>query len=183
VFVPLSAKQVEMQRLCDEIAELASHIAAATARWLGLLARLDDEGGWEDVYKSLAHWLSWRCVMSVGTARDHVRVAQALRKGPLIAEAFERGELSYSKVRALMGLEQDFDEQLMLYFARHASASQLETIVRGARRCIAVEEGAARQFAERSFSWHWDSDGGVYFSRLPADQGALVVRALEARPR
>jgi hypothetical protein len=180
VFV-LNDHEREMRKLRDEIAELGAHIAAATARWLRLLGRLDAADGWEEGYKTLAHWLSWRCGMSVATARDHVRVAQALRTRPSIQAAFERGELSYSKVRALVRLPGDVDEELMLYYARHASASQLETIVRGTRRCAAVEEGAERQLAERSFSWSWDDDGAVVFSgRLPAEQGALVIGALEA---
>jgi hypothetical protein len=170
-----------MNCLCDEVAELASHIAAATARWLKLLGRLDAERGWEEGYKTLAHWLAWRCGMSVGTARDHVRVAQALRERPLIQAAFERGELSYSKVRALMRLGPEFDEQHLLDYARYASASQLETIVRGTRRCVAVEEGVERQQAERAFSWSYDEEGcAVFRGRLPAEQGAVAIRALEA---
>jgi hypothetical protein len=180
VFVPLNPHVIEMERLCDEVAELAAHISAATARWLRLLARLDEEAGWGDGYKTLPHWLSWRCGMSVGTARDHVRMARALRKRPLVAAAFERGELSYSKARALMRLDDDFDEELMLSYARYASASQIETIVRGCRRCVAVERDAERQFADRSFSWGYDEGGVVFKGRLPAEQGSLVVRALEA---
>jgi uncharacterized protein DUF222/HNH endonuclease len=177
----LNPHEIEMERLCDEVAELASHISAATARWLRLLGRLDDEAGRDDGYKTLAHWLAWRCGMTLTTARDHVRTAQALRGRPLVAEAFERGELSYSKVRALMRLDDDFDEDLMLAYARYASASQLETIVRGCRRCTAVERDAEREFADRSFSWSFDDEGGVVFKgRLPAEQGSIVVRALEA---
>ena len=170
-----------MLRLCDQVAELASHISAATARWLKLLGRLDAEHGWEEGYKTLAHWLAWRCGMSVGTARDHVRVAQRLRDRPLVQAAFERGELSYSKVRALVRLGTEFDEDQMLHYALCASASQLETIVRGTCRWVAVEEGAERQQAERSFSWSYDGEGCVVFrGRLPAEQGAVVIRALEA---
>jgi hypothetical protein len=183
--VPQSRKyysiKPEVGRLCDEIAELWSHISAATARFLDLLGRLDEDGYLDDGYKSLAHWLSWRCGIALGTAHDYVRTAQRLRGRPLIAAAMERGELSYSKVRALMRLGDDFDEELMLMYASCASAGQLETIVRGCSRCVSVQDGAARQFAEREFSWSYDNDGGVVFSgRLPAEQGALVVRALEA---
>jgi hypothetical protein len=110
-----------------------------------------------------------------------VRVANALTKRPLVAAAFERGEISYSKVRALMRLDDDFSEELMLMYAQHASASQIETIVRGCRRCVSVEDGAERQFAEREFGWCYDDDGAVVFKgRLPAELGAVVVRAIEA---
>ncbi|MFL5840653.1 MAG: DUF222 domain-containing protein [Thermoleophilaceae bacterium] len=173
-------REARRRELGDQVAELAAHISAATGRWLKLLGQLE-ELGCDDGYRTFPHWLSWRCGMAIGTARDHVRVAQRLRTRPLIAAAFERGEISYSKVRALMRLEDDFDEKLMLSYALHASASQIETIVRGCRRCVAVEEGADRQFAERSFSWSYDDEGGVMFrGRLPAEQGALVVRAVEA---
>ncbi len=176
-----AARPAALERLGDEIAELHSHISAATARWLGLLARFDDEEGWGDGHKTCAAWLSWRCGISCGTARDHLRVAHALQSRPLVRAAFERGELSYSKVRALMRLEPDFDEELMLMYARYASASQIDEIVRGCRRCIAVEEGAARRFAEREFSWSYDDEGRIVFKgRLPAELGAIVTRAVEA---
>ena len=43
----------------------------------------------------------WQCGMSPTTAREHVRVARALRGLPLIKAAFDAGRLSYAKVRAL----------------------------------------------------------------------------------
>ena len=39
--------------------------------------------------------------MSSGTAREHVRVARALRDLPVIRAEFAAGRLSYAKVRAL----------------------------------------------------------------------------------
>lgn len=178
----VSARLDLLDAIGDEIAALYSHITAAMARWLTLLAEFDEAGGWAPGgYKTCAHWLSWRCGIDIRTARDHVCVARRLAARPLVRAAFERGELSYSKARALLRLEDDFDEELMLMYAESASAAQLEQIVRGCRRCVSVEEGAARQLAERSFSWHYDDDGAVVFAgRLPADLGALVVRALEA---
>src|SRR3954451_23434559 len=126
-----------MEALGNEIATLASHISAATARWLLLIADFDEGGGWADgAFKNCAHWLSWRCGIAPGTARDHVRVAHGLRARPLIAAAFGRGELSYSKVRALMRFEEDFDEEQMLRLASNASAGQLERIVRGCTRVV-----------------------------------------------
>ena len=37
---------------------------------------------------SCAQWLSWKCQMSSGTAREHVRVARALRDLPVIRARF-----------------------------------------------------------------------------------------------
>jgi hypothetical protein len=44
-------------------------------------------------------------------------------------------------VRALVRLDDDFDEKLMLAYAQNASASQVETIVRGCRRCVGRRRG------------------------------------------
>jgi hypothetical protein len=121
------------------------------------------------------------CSMSPAAAREHVRVARRLRELPQTAQAFARGELSYSKVRAITRVEELGQEAELLALARAASASQLERIVRGYRSCLAVERGAGRQYAERSLEWQWADDGALELrGRLPAEQGALLVAAIEA---
>lgn len=85
-----------------EICELAAHIAAATCRWLLLVAEFDERGGWAQWgAKSCAQFLCWRCSIGVVTAREHVRVARRLRELGLVREAFSTGELTYCKARAI----------------------------------------------------------------------------------
>src|SRR5437763_3882173 len=80
----------------------AVRMAAATAAWLRLIAEFDERGGWHGVgIKSCAHWLAWQCGLGPGAAREHVRVARALQRLPLIEAAFGEGRVSYAKVRAL----------------------------------------------------------------------------------
>lgn len=91
-----------LPQLEQELLGLAGRLAAAQSRFLTLLAEFDDRAGWAGPgLKSCAHWLSWRIGMSLRTAHEHVRVAHALRRLPLVAEAFAAGRLSYSKVRAI----------------------------------------------------------------------------------
>ena len=52
----------------------------------------------------MAHWLSWKCGISLHTGRERVRVARKLEALPLVKERFSQGRLSYSKVRALTSL-------------------------------------------------------------------------------
>ena len=70
----------------------AGHLAAATCRFLVLLGDFDDRRGWAwwDM-TSCAEWLSWKCQMSSGTAREHVRVARALRDLPVIRRELGAG--------------------------------------------------------------------------------------------
>lgn len=97
-----SPPPVPLAELESELLGLAGHIAAAQSRFLALLAEFDDRGGWAGPgLRSCAHWLSWRAGMSLRTATEHVRVAHAVTRLPLVAAAFADGALSYSKVRAI----------------------------------------------------------------------------------
>ena len=68
------------------------------------------EGWWQWEAKSCAHWLNWRCGVSLRTAHEHVRVARALEKLPLLRETFIEGRISYSKVRAITRVADEFNE-------------------------------------------------------------------------
>jgi hypothetical protein len=99
--VPADPRIVEVERLGDEIAELAAHLDAATGRLLDLIREFDVRGGWGNGFRSCAHWLAWRVGLELGAAREHVRVARALGALRRLNTALACGELSYSKARAL----------------------------------------------------------------------------------
>src|SRR5215216_3667480 len=179
-----SAETIE--RLADEITELASHIHAATCRWLGLVAEFDRCGGWfEWGCRSCAQWVSWRCGIRPVAAREHVRVARRLEQLPLIRAAFAEGQLSYSQVRALTRMEKVEKEEELLSLARHATAAQLERLVRAYRgvvvRACAAEQGGP----ERHVTWSYADDGSLVLrARLPAlDAGVDRLIADRARDR
>jgi len=176
--------QQALERLGDEIATLSACIDATTHRLLVLLAEFDRRGGWNDGgSRSCAHWLSWRIGLDLGAAREKVRVARALEKLPQVSEALRRGQLSYSKVRALTRVATPESEQKLLETARYATASQVERIVRAWRRVDAVEElqQARRQNARRYLDTFTDEDGMlVVRARLTPEVGAAFLRAVEA---
>src|SRR3954464_14340664 len=134
--------QRSIEELAGEIRSGAVRLAAATAAWLLLVAEFDEREGWGGVgITSCAHWLAWKCALTPGTARQHVRVARALRRLPAITTAFSSGELSYSKVRALTRVAEPGTEVELVEFARHATASQVERTVRAWRRRAAAGAG------------------------------------------
>src|SRR5882672_2220512 len=91
-----------LDELEAEITELTGHLNAAEYRWLTLVAEFDRRNGWSDgAYHSCAHWLNFKCGLALGAAHKKVRVAHALKTLPKISGAMSRGELSYSKARAL----------------------------------------------------------------------------------
>ena len=127
--------------LADEITELAGQVNAANYRWLTLIAEFDRRQGWSDgATQSCAHWLNWKCGIDAGAAREKVRVAHALEGLPRISAAMERGELSYSKVRALTRVACANTEEYLLGIALHGTAGHVEKLVRYFRRAKEAEE-------------------------------------------
>ena len=173
-----SASLLELER---QICELAAHIAVATCRWLLLLAEFDSRDGWAECgLKSCAHWLSWKCSIAPGVAREKVRVAHRLQELPLVREAFSRGELSYCKVRALTRAATPETEEGLLEIARHATGAQLEKLMRCYSSALSATLGSAQRQQElRYLRWSWNEDGSLRVEgRLPADDGALLINAL-----
>jgi hypothetical protein len=179
-----AASLVRADALEREITDLCAQINAANYRLLQLIVALENEkpwGAWG--LTSCAHWLNWRCGIGMNAAREKVRVAHALVQLPDISKAFSRGELSFSKVRALTRIADSGNESELLHLASHATAAQVEKLVRSYRRVERLQENerATAQRASRGLTYYYDEDGSlVIHARLPADEGALVLQALEA---
>lgn len=170
--------------LVARITELAGYLNAAHYHWLTLIAEFDRRKGWSDGgSRSCAHWLNWKVGLDLGAAREKVRVAQALGALPRISAAMQRGKLSYSKVRALTRVAEPATEDYLLSIALHGTAHHVEKLVRCYRRvCEAQELGReAHQQARRELVFHYDDDGSLVIrARLPAEAGAVLLKALEA---
>ncbi len=178
-----SPAELSLRRLEREICELAAHLAAATCRWLMLVAEWDRLGGWAEWgVNSCAHWLSWRCSIGLVAAREHVRVGHRLTELPLVREAFSTGELSYSKVRAIARVATPETEETLVELARHATGAQVEKLVRGFRGALSASlEGARGAHERRELCWSTDVDGSLLIhGRLPPDDGAILLAALRA---
>jgi hypothetical protein len=140
----------------DEIAVLASHIHAATYRLIVKLRVFDELQGWNG-WPSAAHWLQWRCGFSLNAGREKFRVARAVTR-----------------------IATPENEETLLMWTRHSTASHMEKLARLYRR-YGENAAAMAQHRERSFT-HWEEDDGMvsFRIRLPADQAAVVLKAIEA---
>ena len=167
----------------QEICQLAAHLAAATCRWLLLVAEFDARRGWAEWgVNSCARWLSWRCGIGLHTAREHVRVASRLDELPLVRARFASGELSYSKVRAITRVATPETEADMVMIGRHATGYQMEKLARGYGQALRATTERAREAPEREELVHyWDDDGMLRIEgRLTAENGALLLAAIDA---
>ncbi len=177
------ATHSEAELLGAEITRLCSYIYAAEARLLDLIRRFDERKHWQDLgLCSCAHWLNLKCGIGMNAAREKVRVAHALADLPKIALAFERGALSYSKVRAMTRIADESNEDYLLMIAHHGTAHHVEKLVSKYRSAKRVQDAelASEQDSNRELTHYYDDDGFLVIkARLPAEQGALVVKALE----
>ena len=177
-----SLSPAAIDALADDIAEMAAHIDAAVHRLLVLIREFDRVGGWHlQGALSCAHWLSWRIGLGPGPAREKVRVAHALAGLPLIDEALRRGELSYSKVRAMTRVATASNEAALLDQARNTTAAQLERICRLYRQ-VQPPGPDPRQVDDRRWVDTRATDDGMVSIqiRLLPDEAARVMRAIEA---
>src|SRR6202795_722686 len=178
-----NSAMLSLAELEAQITELAGQLNAANYRWLTLIGEFDRRHGWWDgSLHSCAHWLNFKCGLDLGTAREKVRVASALPGVPKIAAAMARGELSYSKVRALTRVATAATEENLLMIALHGTAYHVEKVVRLFRRAQEAEELSreAQQQAGRAVEYWYDTDGSLVLkARLPALAGGLLVKALE----
>ena len=177
---PAVPPAVPLERLEAQICELAGHLAAATCRFLVLLADFDARRGWASwEMNSCAQWLSWKCQMSSGTAREHVRVARALRDLPVIRARFAAARLSYAKVRALTRIATPETEAGLAELAGPMTGNQLERFARAHRQVSQADDAAAR--VRRRLTWRFEEDGSLSGSfRLPPLPGAVLLKALRA---
>jgi uncharacterized protein DUF222/HNH endonuclease len=175
---------MEIATLEAQITELVGHLNSANYRLLSLLAEFDRRRGWADsATQSCAHWLNWKCGIDMGAAREKVRTALALESLPRISAAMERGELSYSKVRAITRVADAATEEILLSIALHGTAHHVENTVRWFRRVKQTEELSreARQQAARHVTFACDVDGSLVIkASLPAEAGALLKKAIDA---
>lgn len=131
--------------------------------------------------KSTAHYLAWSCSMHASVAREHVRVARALRTMPQTTELFRQGRFSYSKVRELTRLVGVVDEVELCALALELTASQLARTVSSFRLAAGSR---IRALPERRYSSRPTGDGMVRITVvLPAEQAALIDAAVEAATR
>ena len=155
-----SASRIPLERLEAQICELAGHLTAATCRFLVLLGDFDARRGWASwEMNSCAAWLSWKCQMSSGTAREHVRVARALRDLPVIRGEFGAGRLSYAKVRALTRIATPDNEADLAEIAGPMTGNQLERFARAHRQVSSADDAAAR--IRRRLAWRLEDDGSL----------------------
>ena len=167
----------------EEIISLAKHMNQDEYRFLVMVREFDIRQGWRAYqFNNCAEWLNMKCGISPGTAREKVRVALALLDLPQCSEGFAKGDLSYSKVRAMTRAANVFNEATLVDYALKATAHQVEEHCRRLRNADRRQStpDARRAWQARSLKRTCHPDGMMsIYVELPREQGELVMKALE----
>jgi hypothetical protein len=152
-------------------------------RALEKLAEFDaNRVGWSPAHRSCADWLAWRCGMAIKTAREHVRVARALKTLPVIANALANGQLSYSKVRAVTRVANERNEAQLHQAALTHTADSLDRLVSGLRRESHVEEALQDATRRQSRAAWFTTDRSTGMLRggfhLAPESGSVLEMAM-----
>ena len=162
------------------VTRMAAHINLADWRFIKLIAAMERSRGWrEGGYCNLGNWLDHRCGLGPCAARERIRIGRALAKLPRIDEAFRDSVISYSKVRAITRVATPDTDAMLLAIAEGSSAAQLESLVRTYERVGKSDSGRASSEQRRSLSWYYDDGMLVITAAVPAERGALVIKALQ----
>ncbi len=171
-----------LEQLEAVICQGAANLSAAERDWLLAVAEFDRRQGWASwECVSCAAWLSWQVGLDIRAAREKVRVARALDQFPLISSAMGRGELSYSKVRAITRIVEPATEAALVDMALAGTTNHVERIVSAYRRAEQAELSVEQQQHERRGLHHMrDDDGSVVITiRVPVAAGAIILSAVE----
>ena len=81
-----------LDQLEADIISLSTHINTQEYEFLVLLREFDLRQGWKVYhFNHIADWLNMKCGIAPGTAREKLRVANALFDLPKISGAFQKG--------------------------------------------------------------------------------------------
>ncbi len=166
-----------------ELCSQAARVTAGECRLVLLVGEFDRRQAWAGHgMRSCAHWLNWRVGTSMGAAREQVRVGRALEALPHVRGAFQSGELSYSKVRALTRVATAGLDEGLTELARHATACQLEQIVREYRKADPDEAAVAKARHHSRYLRSFTAPDGMVLinARLSPEEGAVVLAAIES---
>lgn len=145
-------------------------------------ADLNQSGEWAfDGSRTCAHWIASALDVEVSTAREWIRIGNALDKFACIERALADGRISYSKARTLTRVATIENEADLCALAEKVPAGRLGAAVAAwLSRHEEPEETEKRQHEARSVSWRIEPDGMIVGTfRLPPGHAALLMAGID----
>jgi hypothetical protein len=164
----------------EAIGQLSALLAATHAELLDVICAAEVAGDWvTDGATGPAPWLVGHLAVAHPTAKEWLRVADALQDLPALRHCYAAGALSWDQVRHATKFASSVDDSELAERLPGLSASQIALMARQARPIS--DHDANEAHANRGLSWRADHRCGGYRYRgfLPFDQGAAVNAAID----
>jgi len=175
-------KEAEAARLESEMAQVCGVINAASGRLVDLIAKVLATGSWQGAgIRSAEQWVAWKCGVSAGRARSLVRMARRLGELPQTKAAFAAGELAEDQVAVVCRHAPSHVDAQAAQLARSATVTQLRRVLGSyvfEEPAVAPVSGGPEPERRRVSFGHTECGSWRLAAELPADEGALVERAL-----
>lgn len=172
---------VEGEALERERAQVCGVMNAAAGRLVSLIALVLESESWQGAgIHSPSQWVAWKCGVSPARARELVLMARRLQELPETPAAFENGELCADEVAVVCRHAPASVDAEAATLARSATVVQLRRVL--GSYPFAEEAKEPQAPAERRALSFGATEAGRWrlSAELPADEGALVERALVA---
>lgn len=170
---PVSAEVLEIGRRC----------AAVMYELVNAVHRLDVSGEWRVAgIPTAAHWVAHALDLELSTAREWLRIGQALERLPALDEAFRSGQLSYSKIRTLTRWANEKNVDDLKQIATQVPAGRLRMALgEWLERHEDPTERRMRHRKDRYVTWRTEADGMITGSfKLPPLEGGRLGAAIDA---
>lgn len=167
------------RELAGSMGSLGAAISASQRDVLRYVREVDRRQLWsKDGCRNMGQWLAPRFGISVSAGMRWTHAAHALEHLPLTSVAFERGQISLDQVLQLTRFARAETEKQLLRYARRASLNALRKKADLATR-PPLEEHIDNHHARYLEIRRFNDAGAIYLEGLlPADEGALVAKAL-----
>ena len=176
--------EAQAAAIAEQIVDLGHRAGLIRHQLVGRLVDYDNSGCWAlSGSVTCAHWAADRLRITVGTAREYLRVGRALRVLTVVDAAFASGGLSWAQVRRLTTVAVDHPEAQdeLVQLAQSVPAGQLGVeLARWTGRHEDEDERDDRHQRSAGLFASVDPDGmHVIVIRLPPLAGAAVLAAVD----
>jgi uncharacterized protein DUF222 len=170
------AAKMSTTELMAEAMQLNAQVQSALGALMSVIGEIDRREAWRvDGATSMANWLSQKCGVAEATGRVWAQLAERLWDLPVTAAAFEAGEVTLDKVRAILPVATPETDAATVEAAKSCSVRDLNEIARSRESSDDIDPSSEYEGRYLRFNDH----RRTISARLDREHYALVRNRLE----
>lgn len=169
-------------QLVDDLHSLKAEVTSAQAALLLHVAECDRSEVWRGTgHKNMAYWLAAQLGINTWMAARYVKTSYALESLPHTRRALQDGLLSVEQTVELTRLATSENERRLIAWAKEKAPRAIRR--RADNEAKRTLDEVRKADGQRGVDTWWSEDGSLFWieGALPADQGVVVLNALERK--